>query len=37
MVGEYDLDHRMVHLVVSDRPDGEVVVADAIRWSRVDG
>ena len=33
-VGAYDLDHRLVRLVVSNRTDGETVVADAIRWSR---
>ena len=35
-VGEYDLDHRTVRLVVSNRTDGETVVAlcDAVRWSR---
>ena len=32
-VGEYDLDHRTVRLVVSNKTDGETVVADAIRWS----
>ena len=31
-VGEYDLDHRTVRLVVSNKTDGETVVADAIRW-----
>ena len=36
-VGEYDLDDRTVRLVVSNRTDGETVVADAIRWRRVDG
>ena len=34
-VGEFDLDHRDVRLVVSNRTDGETVVADAIRWQRV--
>ena len=33
-VGEFDLDHRTVRLVVSNKTDGETVVADAIRWSR---
>ena len=36
-VGEYELDHRDVRLVVSNRTDGETVVADAIRWRRIDG
>lgn len=36
-VGEYDLDHRTVRLVVSHKTDGETVVADAIRWRRIDG
>ena len=36
-VGEFDLDHRDVRLVVSNRTDGETVVADAIRWRRADG
>lgn len=36
-VGEFDLDHRDVRLVVSNRTDGETVVADAIRWRRIDG
>ena len=35
-VGEYDLDHPLVRLVVSNRTDGETVVADAIRWLPVD-
>ena len=36
-VGEFDLEHRDVRLVVSNRTDGETVVADAIRWRRIDG
>lgn len=36
-VGEFDLDHRDVRLVVSNLTDGETVVADAIRWRRADG
>ncbi|MCY4012109.1 MAG: hypothetical protein OXG82_05265 [Gammaproteobacteria bacterium] len=36
-VGEFDLNHRDVRLVVSNRTDGETVVADAIRWRRIDG
>ena len=36
-VGEFDLDHGDVRLVVSNRTDGETVVADAIRWRRADG
>ena len=36
-VGEFDLNQRDVRLVVSNRTDGETVVADAIRWRRADG
>lgn len=36
-VGEYDLEDPSVRLLVSNRTDGEAVVADAIRWLRVDG
>ena len=36
-VGEFDLEAGDVRLVVTNRTDGEIVVADAIRWSRVDG
>ena len=36
-VGEFDLAHGNVRLIVTNRTDGETVVADAIRWSRVDG
>ena len=34
-VGDFDLDGGDVRLVVTNRTDGEVVVADAIRWSRI--
>ncbi|MCY3814026.1 MAG: hypothetical protein OXH15_19725 [Gammaproteobacteria bacterium] len=33
-VGEFDLEDGDVRLVVTNRTDGEVVVADAIRWRR---
>lgn len=33
-VGEFDLEDGDVRLVVTNRTDGEVAVADAIRWSR---
>ena len=36
-VGEFDLERGDVRLIVTNRTDGEVVVADAIRWLRVDG
>ena len=35
-VGGFDLAHGNVRLIVTNRTDGETVVADAIRWSRVD-
>ena len=36
-LGDFDLQSIDVSLVVTDRTDGEVVVADAIRWRPLDG
>ena len=36
-LGDFDLQSTDVSLVVTDRTDGEVVVADAIRWQPLDG
>ncbi len=35
-LGDFDLESPQVSLVVTDRTDGEVVVADAIRWRPID-
>lgn len=35
-LGQYDLDAGSVRLVVTNRTDGGTVVADAVRWTRVD-
>lgn len=35
-LGEFELDPGEVSVVVSDRADGQVLVADAIRWTPVD-
>jgi len=36
-IGEFDLGDGDVRLFVTNRTDGEVVVADAIRWTRAAG
>ena len=35
-LGEYDLSSTAVRLEISSRTDGEMVIADAIRWVPVD-
>ncbi|MCY3838810.1 MAG: hypothetical protein OXH09_09250 [Gammaproteobacteria bacterium] len=36
-LGEFDLESPRVSVVVSNRTDGDVVIADAIRWQQVPG
>ena len=35
-VGEYEFSSTSVRLEISSRTDGEMVIADAIRWARLD-
>lgn len=34
-LGEFDLESPRVSVVVSNRTDGDIVIADAIRWLEV--